>query len=156
MAAMHTETFEIFHNDQNIVPSGYVAIDELIAPTIQVLNQKGYTTMFCCSGHPLEEELTRTTKTEEGYYKTLAYFASYIVFEEGITLPSVPPDFEVRRKIPGTKSASRLTIDKHYTLSKTSDNPFFEMAQQILDTMKQLYQWALELPDFEDNKKKEV
>jgi len=147
MAVMHTETFEIFHNDKNIVPSGYAAIDELIAPTIQVLNQKGYTTRFCCSGHPVGENLTRTTKNEEGYYKTLVYFASYIVFEEGITLPSVPPEFEVRRPIPGTKSAARLTIDKHYTFN-TSDIPFFEKAQQILDTMKQLYQWALELPEF--------
>ena len=156
MAVMHKETFEIFHNDQNIVPNGYVEIDELIAPTIQVLNQKGYTTRFCCSGHPLAEALTRTSKTEEGYYKSCGYLRSYIAFGEGIALPSMPPNFEVSPRITGSKSNLGLIIDRHYVVNNASDNLFFETSQQILDTMKQLYHWALELPDFGGNKKEQV
>ncbi len=75
MACMDKKTFQIYHNDQNIVPDGYVEIDEWIAPTIQVLNQKGYLTKFCCSGHSLQESLIRT---KDGYGKGWDIPACYI------------------------------------------------------------------------------
>lgn len=148
MAVMHRETFDLYHNDQNIVPKGYTAIDELIAPVIQVLNQKGYTTKFCCSGHPLEDWLMRTSKTEEGYEKSMAPIRSHILFEDGITLPSLPPDFVVHHRT----FHSKLIIEKNYTVP---DDRYYEILQTILDTMKKLYQWALDLPDFSEDRKEE-
>lgn len=144
MACMHKKTFKIYHNDQNIVPDDYVEIDELIAPTIQVLNQKGYITRFCCSGHPLDDWLM----IEEGgrYRETGAPLESYIMFGEGITLPFLPPDFVATQNIVN----SRLVIRKSYYIDNAFDNQFYEKSRKILETMKQLYQWALDLPDFKN------
>lgn len=146
MAVMHKETFKLYHNDMNIVPDGYVEIDELIAPTIQVLNQKGYTTRACCSGHPLDDCLMRDSGTEAGYYETGIPLTSYIMFAEGITLPNLPPDFEANQNTYN----SRLVIRKWYVVESAFDNQFYEKSRKILETMKQLYQWALDLPDFKN------
>lgn len=148
MACMHKKTFKIYHNDQNIVPDDYVEIDELIAPTIQVLNQKGYITKFCCSGHPLDDCLMRDAGEEAGYQQTGIPLESYIMFEEGITLPFLPPDFDAEQNI----GNSRLVIRKSYYIGNAFDNQFFEKSRKILETMKQLYQWALDLPDFENTR----
>ena len=148
MAVMHKETFKIYHNDQNIVPEGYVAIDELIAPTIQVLNQKGYTTRFCCSGHPLDDSLVIDSSKEKGYFEGGTFLGSYIMFEEGITLPSMPLGFEASYNT--YTSRPRLVIKQNHEITNAFDDQYFEKSQKILETMKQLYQWALELPEYSD------
>ena len=146
MACMHKETFQILHNDYRILPDGYVEIDELMAPIIQVLNQKGYTTKYCCSGHPMDECLA-WIKTEQGseYQEMMILMASSIVFEEGITLPVLPSGFEVV-----DNPASILEIRKSYYIDNAFDNQFYERARSILETMKQLHEWALDLPDFKN------
>ncbi len=145
MACMHKETFKIYHNDQNMLPEGYADIDELIAPTIQVLNQKGYITRFCCSGHPFNIWLMEGD--EDDCQETAVPLNSYIAFAEGITLPSLPPDFVKEQSVGNSRS---LIIRKWYKINNDSDNQFFEKAKKILKTMEQLYQWALDLPDFEN------
>lgn len=147
MACMHKETFKMYHNDQNIVPDGYVEIDELIAPTIQVLNQKGYITRFCCSGHPLDDWLMVEPGAQYRKATMAPLVESYIMFEEGITLPVLPPDFVATQNI----ANSRLVIRKSYYIDSAFDNQFYEKLQNIIETMKQLYKWALDLPDFETN-----
>ncbi len=149
MAVMHKETFQIFHSDQNLVPEGYVEIDELIAPTIQVLNQKGYTTRFCCSGHPENDWLFRDSGEESGYHKAANPLTCYIMFAEGITLPNLPPDFEASQNT--YLPVPRLVIEKWYVVQSAFDNQYYEKLRQILETMKQLYQWALDLPEFENS-----
>ncbi len=140
---MNRTTFEIYHNDQHLLPEGYADIDELIAPTIQVLNQKGYTTRFCCSGHPFDNWLMR----ENGEYRETADPSeSYIAFAEGITLPSLPPDFVAEQ----WNGNLHLVIRKCYYIDNAFDAQFFEKAKKILKTMEQLYRWALDLPDFEN------
>ncbi len=142
MACMHKTTFRIYHNDQNFVPEEYIEIDELIAPTIQVLNQKGYTTKFCCSGHPLGNCLWRTN---DGYRETSGPIVDcYIAFAEGISLPSVPPGFQAEESVNRSMS---VVLRKEYRVTNAFEAQFFTKARQILDTMEQLYQWALELPD---------
>jgi len=144
MACMHKKTFKILHNDYLMLPDDYVQIDELIAPVIQVLNRKGYITRFCCSGHPLDDWLAWLT-TEDGveYRETMSSSNSSIAFEEGITLPVLPPGFDV---VPNPRSL--LEIRKSYYIDNAFDNQFYERARSILETMKQLYEWALDLPDF--------
>lgn len=50
---MNLKTFEIWA-DSNIdgFENEHFEVDELIAPVIRELTLKGYTTKFCCSGHP--------------------------------------------------------------------------------------------------------
>lgn len=91
MACMHKETFEIYHNEYHILYDGFVEIDELIAPAIQILNRKGYKTTHCCSGHPLKNWLW--SEGEAKYRESQNLPSSYISFEEGITLPVLPPGF---------------------------------------------------------------
>ena len=145
MAVMHKETFQIYHEDQTCVPDGYVYIDELIAPTIAVLNQKGYTTRFCCSGHP-ENDWFSLDRTEESGVQTSANpLNAYIAFETGIELPTLPEGFETERNV----VYDRLVIRKWYKVENAHDNEYFEKARQILDSMKELYEWALTLPEIE-------
>jgi hypothetical protein len=62
----------------------YEHIDDLFLEIIQVLNQKGYTTNICCSGH--QKGLKR---------KAL----SYITFECNVTLPYIPSNYRLKKKI---------------------------------------------------------
>jgi len=147
MAVMHKDTFKIYHNDQNIVPEDFIDIDEWIVPTIQVLNQKGYTTRFCCSGHPLDDWLFIDTSKEKGYKESGNFVRSYIMFDEGITLPSLPPEFIATQNTYGERP--RLVIEKDHPITSAFENQFFEKARRVLGTMKELYEWALELPEFQ-------
>lgn len=145
MAVMHETTFELYHNDQTICPDGYAEIDELIAPAIQVLNQKGYATRFCCSGHPTNDWLMIDGETEAGYDKANVPINAYILFRERITLPSLPPGFETENYPWDTGT----TIRKYYHAENAEDDGYFAMAKQILEAMEELYRWALALPEFE-------
>ncbi|MBQ8513044.1 MAG: hypothetical protein IJ497_10545 [Clostridia bacterium] len=145
MAVMHKETFQIYHEDQTRVPDGYVYIDELIAPTISVLNQKGYTTRFCCSGHPENDRFIIDKEEESGFRKGYNSLNAYIAFETGITLPYLPEGFEESQNL----TYDRPVIRKHYKVENEHDNEYFEKARQILDSMKELYEWALTLPEFD-------
>lgn len=70
---IRTDTFEM-----NYSPSdNCFEVDDLIAPAISTLNQKGYRTAFCCSGH-----------AERPHNPELAYIA----FEFGGITPETLPD----------------------------------------------------------------
>ena len=56
--------------------SNLVEIDELYIVIIKILNQKGYKTAYCCSGH---------------IYENLPQ--SYILFSAGIKLPYLPQNY---------------------------------------------------------------
>ena len=147
---MHKDTFKLYHNDQCIKPEGFIELDEWIAPAIQVLNQKGYTTRFCCSAHPLYDWLYIDKSKEKGYVEGGNFVRSYIMFDEGITLPSLPPDFTSKENT--YTQRPRLVIEKDHPVTSASENQFFEKARRILETMKELYEWALELPEFAPEK----
>lgn len=56
MAYMCMECYEIYDGQMQMCPKAncageIVEIDELMIPTIKMLNEKGYMTEFCCSGH---------------------------------------------------------------------------------------------------------
>ena len=53
-------------------------VDELMLQTIKILNEKGYTTKFCCSGH---------------YYHSPS--SGYLWFEEWVELPNLPKGFSI-------------------------------------------------------------
>lgn len=49
---MDLESYKLRHD----YASNHVELDDLIAPTIQLLNQKNYITSACCSGHANDVE----------------------------------------------------------------------------------------------------
>lgn len=136
MACMHKKTFDIYHNEYHILYDDYVEIDELIAPTIQILNRKGYKTKHCCSGHPFTDWLWN--EGEAKYRKSQNLPSSYIEFEEGIALPIPPPGFFDDSK------NNRLVIRKDdYAYYADA----FELSRLIFEAMAQLYKWAFYLPE---------
>ena len=108
-----------------------VEIDDILVPTIILLNEKGYYTESCCSGH-LEEMFTTT----------------YIIFTEIVDhIPGLPPGFQLSAAIP-EDGQRRFTLSKHIQGQSS-----VQVFQNILTTALQLYAWALSLPyaDYEDD-----
>lgn len=96
-----------------------VELDELIAPTIITLNQKGYLTKFCCSGH---------------WYADLN---PYIYFYDYCMPKEIPKPFSKEynsEEIPTTMRAR---------YSKNEKESRYEF---VLRINKELYEWATNLP----------
>ena len=125
--------FEVYSNeyrydrcDYNFCPKlgcdgEVVEIDELMIPVIKTLNEKGYCTEYCCSGH-----------YGDGYTNT------YIKFSEWVELPEELPDgfvYEERGNV----------IRKNYVDNLHPNQKYIE----ILNTTKDLIEWADNLPDEE-------
>lgn len=100
-----------------------IEIDELLIPTIKLLNDKGYYTEFCCSGH-----------------YTGQHPRAYIKFREGIDIPTIPKGF--------TKEIHNdcVLIESITPLRK----PTFKDFYAICDNAKILLKWANSLPYFEE------
>lgn len=105
-----------------------VEIDDILIPTIVLLNEKGYYTTSSCSGHL--DELNTT---------------AYIMFDESIDkLPSTPPGFKM-------SAAIHKDGGKNVTISKTIvGRSSIETFQMILTTALHLYAWAISLPYAEE------
>ena len=122
--------FEVYSNeyrydrrDYNFCPKlgcdgEVVEIDELMIPVIKTLNEKGYCTEYCCSGH-----------YGDGYTNT------YIKFSEWVELPEELPNgfvYEERGNV----------IRKNYVDNLHPNKKYIE----ILNTAKDLIEWADNLP----------
>ena len=103
-------------------------IDDLMIPVIKVLNEKGYTTKFCCSGH---------------YDHDVSF--GYLWFEEWVELPNIPKGFSIDKDIK-VGICIRPTRAFNRTLShKPTYNDFYS----ICDEAKSLLKWATALPEVE-------
>ena len=122
--------FEVYSNeyrydrrDYNFCPKlgcdgEVVEIDELMVPVIKTLNEKGYCTEYCCSGH-----------YGDGYTNT------YIKFSEWVELPEELPEgfvYEERGNV----------IRKNYIDNLHPNEKYIE----ILNATKDLIEWADNLP----------
>ena len=172
MAYMHKETFDIVVENSVKNPDDYFYIDELIALPIQILNRKGYTTKFCCAGHPFDwlgENGVFSDRSEQenaeilAARKTYKSFNCYILFKEGISLPAIPAGFS---QLPfGELNITRDYGNMNYIYKgspvtaggltfmnpQISDNDVYKFMRDVIEIMEQLYEWALNLPDFKDS-----
>lgn len=104
----------------NILCSGRVfEVDELMIMPIKLLNQKGYTTLFCCSGH-----------IERGYC------GGYISFALGKEPKTVPKGWYM-----DDKRCIRYDFPKKYRTNTEDRNT------SILKNMMALDKWCKELPN---------
>lgn len=153
MSLIHKENFDILNDCEDGREDDYFEVDENIALVISMLNKKGYRTTFCCSGHAFaninefradnKEDFDcliffdlQDIRYENGRYKALdkdnAKYC-YIVFEKDYTFPKLPEGF--------TYDKSNKTIEKEYV----SESDTYDLIQEIVDSMKALYEWVLEL-----------
>ena len=106
-----------------------VKIDELYVVIIKILNQKGYTTTYCCSGHT---------------YAKLPQ--SYILFGEGIKLPSLPDgyviDYEAHTIFESSKDIMEIRRDFYLTSYENE----IELQKDILKSALVVLEWAISLP----------
>lgn len=96
-----------------------IEVDELLLLSIKILNQKGYLTKFCCSGHIYS-----------------SYPDTYIMFEEDIELPDMPNGFY---------KDSKNCIRKDYFIIK--DNGYeLKLQKEIIKTSIDILTWVKKLP----------
>ena len=126
MAIIDTRTWKIFQGtDIDEVDKNSFECDDIIAPAIRILNQKGYFTQGCCAGHPyaMNIELVGCMHFHNN---------AYIEFKHEIG--TIPEGWNVDDK---DKSAIIVSLE-------TTDLMDFFTKQ--LEAMKNLYKWAVKLP----------
>ena len=156
MAFMHSKTFDIiFNSNIDGYLDDYFEIDDYIAKPVQILNQKGYKTKFCCSGHPYDtvNELTMENDgtdphelmpgvisvetLSDGWLKVIVRQAmdceAYISFDPTVVLPEQPPEGWYR-----VSDAIRCRWPH-------DDDPLVCM-QHVFRAMSSLTEWVENLP----------
>lgn len=166
MAFIHKETFKIY-NDSMIGDNrledidSFFECDDMIAPAISELNIKGYTTAWCCQGHPynmfvddiITAKLGETVKeqvpgkihtiipisknTNYVFYEQEATAMSYIAFAGGVRLPKIPDGWIMEREV-----GEPLTIRKLYPIHV----PQILFFKDLVKNMQDLYVYAVNLP----------
>lgn len=153
MSLIHKESFDILQYCEDGREKEYFEVDENIALIISMLNKKGYRTTFCCSGHAFASinEFRADNKDdfdcliffdlqdiryENGRYKAFdkdnAKYC-YIAFEKDYSFSGLPEGF--------TYDKNNKSIEKVYV----SETDTYDLIQEIVDSMKTLYEWTKEL-----------
>ena len=113
-----------------------VEIDENFIEAIILLNKKGYYTRFCCAGHPNTKDVHQ----------------SYIMFEDGSLLPYLPKgylyDKDRHTHIDRSECDDRgLSIRIEFE----ERDDLFKLQKEILENAINVLDWAMSLPDRNDN-----
>lgn len=105
------------------IESPVFEVDELIAPVISILNKKGYHTEYCCSGHMV------------GIYTNdygIPNDDCYIKFKNYHDFKVIPDGFD-------------YDVGDIYTIRKYYIGDSLSVYYSILETMKDLLEWAINL-----------
>lgn len=107
-----------------------VEIDDMLLPIIKKLNQKGYITQYCCSGHTYENDTN-----------------TYISFDTDTVPKSIPKDFiledeEYYKKNNWTFIGNVISIRKWY-----KNIPKDKLYEELLKTHLDLMNWVDLLED---------
>ena len=176
MAFINLETLDILEKESpsGEYGKGYFECDEEIAGILLVLNRKGYRTLFSCSGHlydeisdTLEEENADLSEdalrdlypgilnilTEENGVRKLTLrqnlsLKSYIVFEKGILLPSVPEEWRLDGSVLSHNYYWDSTFSDIRDLNDLKAKPFVFYKRRA-ELLSVLYDWAESLPDYD-------
>lgn len=117
--------------------SPYFECDDLIAPAILLLNNKGYKTKYCCCGHPL----MRVDPHDENKIITYPGYGSefYILFENNYEFPT-PPD---NGKLVPDKSGNTCIRAKLVNLGEhDAYEEIYDVYDRIYQFNKSFYEWV--------------
>lgn len=128
-------TFSYNENENKFENSEWIVLDDQMVAPIIILNKKGYTTEFCCSGHVYE-----------------SLIASYVRFKE--------PIFRLQELMLDSKyilDPNIFSIESDYKtvrindLYKDESDPL--IAQRLMNRFcEELLEWAMKIPDRKDCK----
>lgn len=177
MAFVNLKSFDILEkaDPEEKDGSAYFECDEEMAGIILLLNRKGYRTRFCCSGH-LYDEISDTcteenadlsdTELRELYPGILRVetlengtrrltlrqnlsLKAYIVFDDGILLPSVPAEWRLDRQVLSHNFYWDTSFDAVGSLSELKEKPFLFYKRRA-ELLSVLYDWAEALPLYDE------
>lgn len=133
-----------------------IEVDSLIAKTISILNQKGYNTLYCCSGHVKDPRVYEkyqikinemsdfpdsyiVDKTDEYYtvLKPYSFTSTYIKFDKDYKFNILPNGFTIDED-----NVLEKIIEFYDNGIKRKSN---EIQEEINKTNEELLNWALEL-----------
>ena len=129
--------------------NGWFAVDEVIAPVVQELNQRGYHTIYCCSGHPIRGLLPIYCESSEadgedeicGYCQTFSS-SLYIAFDRDYGLgvcTAIPKGFFM--------DDENTVIRCDYGLELG-----YQLLHKRLEACERLFQWTRGLPILAPNR----
>ena len=142
MMYIDSKTFEVIGDISDARISGPLfECDELLAPTISILNKLGFRTEFCCSGHAYDYKENKNC--------TVPYWINnscYICFSKELEEMEkdgfiTPEGYEVMKSddyfdvVEDGEAPWKVQIFKEFN---TNESPFL----QVLDNAKALYTWA--------------
>ena len=139
---MHRKTFEIYMEVQDEkTPNDWFFVDDMIAPSIQLLNRNGYTTEWCCAGHPfigcinVHPQSGVECKCEEFFTREL-----YVSFAAEVTaLPPLPEGFYT------TTFRGKLDVRYKYPTDMTDA---YDIMAKGLEINRKFYNWTLQIPEY--------
>lgn len=135
------DCYEIYNADLEFCPKvncygRVVEIDELMLPTIMLLNQKGYITDFCCSGHSYEE----------GCYPYIAFdndFSEYFADELNKLFKDISQPWFI-------ETNNNDTIYHRFTIRcKIKSANMIEQYKEIINVNLKLLDFVKSLPELE-------
>ena len=134
MAYMCLGCYEIYDRDLGHCPKSIcncmvAEIDELMIPTIKLLNLKGYITEFCCSGHPYDDGCTS--------YVLLDNIMTSILGEELIE--------EIKRTLP---ASWKIEIDEQNRIHFSHEIRMDENCKNVIETYEDILKANLEFLHF--------
>ena len=129
-------TFEVYANAEDY-PNAFIC-DKPLAPTISLLNRKGYKTIASCSGHYYVNYQTDKAHT-------------YILFDKVYEFKSLPEKF-TKEVSSDNDDHKRISIDYVYDRYKLENNESvlkkeYELITEIENICQKLYEWVESLPD---------
>ena len=142
MAYMCMGCYEIYNGDLGMCPKAscegeVVEIDELMVPAIRLLNEKGYMTEFCCSGHVYDDGCTA--------YVCLDQLMSEIFEDEDIE--------QMKKILPETWEIEIDSFDRlnfRHVLNKDYEHEFYvDTYEDILKANSDFLHFVQQLPELD-------
>lgn len=145
---MDSKTFKLYNYlEEAKDPERLVEIDEMIAPTISLLNKKGYPTYASCSGH-----LSVSYENKDNIFNYTQ--GTYIAFrcnmlKEFTYFKNISPDFHEAFSIEYEYNSGREVIDYSkkegsydYELQEATETSIIRISDKERNLLKVLYAYA--------------